>query len=235
MAKNETSAKEEKKKKATGAPLSEAELEMIEIQGQTKAGKTKKTIGGKRPEKMTDVVLVRCKRDGYIQAWNSMYQSDKQKWNDHMFDGINPALNKAPLASEVNNFCVVALDTTKPAVGDGVLSHGKPVGIFSMVVSQQRGGKAKPIGKQYVVDPEYQRRGIGVAMMAVLQEDLINAGYDWFYIGCSSMSSRIMKRIGFQPYASDVKGDLYKFNAEINRQSVDQLLDQYVKGKFNVL
>jgi len=169
-------------------------------------------------------VLVPCKREGYIRAWETMYDLDKKIWMQPMFDGINPALNKRPLSTEVDNFCVMACDANEPYPG---YPAGKPVGIFSMVVTK-RGEAVKVIGKQYVVHPDHQRKGIGTAMMVELMQELMDNGYGWFYIGCSKMSASILKGMGFVPYASDEVGDLYKFNVDLNAEQLEALRQQWI-------
>ena len=180
----------------------------------------------------SNIVFQICKRDLYISAWQKMYASDKKKWNDKMFDGINPMLNKTPLGTEVDNFCVVAFDKDRQTEE---FENGFPVGIFSMVVTK-RGANVKPIGKQYIVDPEYQKKGIGSAMMVLLQKELLDHDYDWFYIGCSSMSSAILKKFGNVPYASDDEHDLYKFNVDLNYADVNEKFKKYIyENHFSVL
>jgi GNAT superfamily N-acetyltransferase len=173
------------------------------------------------------VVLHVCKRDEYIKAWQEMYAADKKKWNDPMFADINPMLNKAPLSTEIDNFCVVAYIPDAASDSGNMESFGKPVGIFSMVVTERNGNK-KPIGKQYVVDPEHQGKGIGKAMLLVLEKELRSHGYTWYYIGCSKMSAGILKSFGQEPYSSDEAGDLYKFNVDLTCEGFDDAYHQWV-------
>lgn len=179
----------------------------------SKKSKSKKP----KPVKFNGITLELCKREEYIDAWIQMYNMDKEKWSDPMFDGINPMLNKKPLATEINNICVIAYE------------KDKPVGIFSMVITK-RNERTKVIGKQYIVDPDYQRRGIGKAMLLVLEREILRMGYDWYYIGCSSMSSSILKSLGREPYHSNEKNDLYKFNVDLDKKEINNLCSKYVTG-----
>ena len=196
-----------------------------------KSNKKNKTISNVQNKQVkNDVKIVITKREEYIEQWKTMYELDKKKWSNKMFDGINPMLNKTPLSTEADNFCTVAYDQTKkgPSYPDGM-----PIGIFSMVVTK-RGTNIKPIGKQYIVDPVYQKKGIGTAMMLLLQKELLDTGYDWFYIGCSSMSSAIMKKLGYAPYVSDEEHDMFKFKAILDKNIVESLLNEHIFGKFDV-
>ncbi len=172
-------------------------------------------------KKEPQFVLLRCRRDEYIRAWKEMYALDKRKWNAPMFDGINPMLNKTPLDTEVDNFCAVMFDMHE----SGETKYGRPVGIFSMVVTRNKTGNVKPIGKQFVVDPDYQRRGLGSALLMELEKWLKEEGYTWYYIGCSSMSARIERSFCSEPFSEDPVHDLAKFNINLNRDNFD---DQYV-------
>ena len=165
---------------------------------------------------MSKYIIHRCKRDEYIKAWNNMYKSNKKGFNDSLYDGINPSLNKIALKTEVDNFCTVAYDTS---IKDDEFSLGKPVGIFCFVVT-----KNKIIGKQYVVDPNYLRQGIGKALLIEAEKMLIENGYEWYYIGCSHCSAGIYKKYwNITPYQSDELHDLYKFNVNLKRENFNEL------------
>lgn len=181
----------------------------------------------KSQPKSRGIILHLCKREEYIEAWKAMYAADKKKWNDPMFADVNPMLNKAPLATEKDNFCVVAYVQVDDIMNNPEMPYGKPVGIFCMVVTE-RNSSVKPIGKQFIVDPEYQGRGIGRAMLLVLEKELKSHGYTWYYIGCSKMSAGILKSFGQTPYDSDVEGDLYKFNVDLTCDRFDDTYHQYV-------
>lgn len=171
-------------------------------------------------------IIERCKRETYIKAWNAMYLSDKKVFNSKMFDGINPSLNKQPLSTEIDNFCTVAYDSDVPMEG---FKYGKPIGIFSFVIT-----KRKIIGKQFVVHPDYQGKGLGKALLIENEKTLKDNGYEKYYIGCSTMSARILKSWGIEPFSSDVEGDLYKFNVNLNRENFDRLYDEIIVKNPNI-
>lgn len=168
---------------------------------------------------MPNISIVRCKREEYIKAWNQMYLAEKSKFNVPLFDGINPSLNKKPLSSETDNFCVVAYDLDKPTIG----FPGKPVGIFCFVITP-----SKNIGKQFVVHPDYQKRGIGSALLLECEKTLKEHGFEKYYIGCSQYSAKIYKSLGVEPFSSDEKQDLYKFQVDLNRETFDEQYDRLV-------
>ena len=106
------------------------------------------------------ILIQKGKREDYIKAWNYMYKQNKNTYNkDPLYIDINPSLNKIPLKTEINNFCTIAYDTE---VKTDEFVYGKPVGIFSFVVTN-----SKTIGKQFVVAPDYSRKGIGKALLLV--------------------------------------------------------------------
>lgn len=170
------------------------------------------------------IVIERCKREEYIKAWNYMYKADKKGFNTELYDGINPSLNKKPLNSEIDNFCTVAYDSD---VKCEEFEHGRPVGIFSFVVTN-----SKIIGKQYVVTPEYLGKGIGKALLIVNEKTLLDNGYDKYYIGCSHCSAGLIRKYWeIEPYASDEEHDLYKFNVDLNRDNFDKLYNDIIVNK----
>lgn len=161
-------------------------------------------------------VILRCKRKEYIEAWNHMYLSDKNKFNKNpLFNGVNPSLNATALKTETDNFCTVIYDSSIPTEG---FKYGKPVGVFSFVITP-----SKIIGKQFVVHPDYQGKGLGKALLIENEDALLDAGYSKYYIGCSNASASIIRKYwGIQPYSSDIEHDLYKFNVDLNRSNFGQ-------------
>ena len=115
-------------------------------------------------------IIERCKREKYIEAWNYMYKHNKEGFNSELYNGVNPSLNKKPLGTETDNFCVVAYDSSIDCSSEG-FNLGYPVGIFSFVVTP-----AKIIGKQYVVDNRYGRKGIGRAFFLSVKNVLLKMG-----------------------------------------------------------
>ena len=196
---------------------------------------------------MNNFIIRRCKRDEYIKAWREMYKREKEGFKNPIYDGINPALNKVPLKTEFDDYCVVCYDK-----GENESITPIPVGLFSFVCTP-----TKIIGKQYVVAPSYLRKGIGIAMLLVNEEQLIDNQYkwvneefqtgqlgkekglhsyhpqleNWYYIGCSSRSKGVYKKLGIEPYHSDVEGDLYKFKIRLDREEFDKQYKQYVIDK----
>lgn len=179
-------------------------------------------------KKKNKFMLLICKREEYIKAWQTMYALGKRAFDQPMFDGVNPMLNKKPLGTEVENWCIIAFDSQ---VECAEFDHGMPVGIFSMVITKNRNGGTKPIGKQYVVHPDYQRKGIGKAMMVALEKKLVDEGYDWYYIGCSEMSSKIEISLGREAYNSDIEHDMYKFNVQLDRDMVTENFKKFVSDR----
>lgn len=172
-------------------------------------------------------ILKRCKREDYIKAWNVMYKTDKKIWNDPMFDGVNPALNKTPLGTETDNFCVVMYDSE---IKVEEFEYGLPVGIFSFVITPR-----KIIGKQFVVNPNYQGKGLGKALLIENEKTLLENGYSEYYIGCSKCSAGIIKNYwGIEPYSSDVEGDLYKFNVNLKRENFNKLYEEIIINNSNI-
>lgn len=173
-----------------------------------------------------NIIIIRCKREEYIKAWNYMYKHNKKGFNSDLYDGINPSLNKIPLKTEINNFCTIAYDSIFNCKDDG-FEFGKPVGIFCFVVTP-----SKIIGKQYVVDPEYLRKGIGKALLLVNEKTLIDNGYEKYYIGCSHCSAGIYKNyLNIEPYDNDEKNDLYKFNINLKRDNFEENYKNFVLNK----
>ena len=177
------------------------------------------------------IKLLLCKRGMYVKAWQVMYASNKKGFNTEMFDGVNPMLNKVPLKTELDNICVVAVDV-RDDVSEDVKKDfgGMPVGIHSMLVTRTLGrngaeGSVKVIGKQWVVAPDMQKRGIGKAMLIALERELADAGYTWYYIGCSSMSSRIMHDMGRKEFTGSEEHDLYKFNVDLDGEMANNALN----------
>lgn len=177
-------------------------------------------------------LIRKCKRKEYIEAWREMYKNDKAGFNDPLYDGINPALNKTALKSEFYDFCVICYDREKP----GSTEYGKPVGIFSFVCTP-----SKIIGKQYVVSKNYLRMGIGSAMLLVNEKQLIDNESNWidkypnlkswYYIGCSSRSKGVYFKLGIYPYSSSEEHDLYKFNVRLDREDWNEQYKKYVEDK----
>lgn len=155
-----------------------------------------------------------CKREDYLAAWKEMYNADKTLWNDEIYDGVNPSLNKE-LGTETDNFCVVAKN-----------EEGFPIGLFSFVVTP-----AKVIGKQFVVNKNYSGRGIGKALLLEAEKILKENGHEKYYIGCSKMSAGILKSFGIEPYDSDEGKDMYKFWVELNRPEWENQYDKYISSK----
>ena len=181
----------------------------------------------------SNIVLEICKREKYIQAWLEMYKSDREIFNDPMYDGVNPMANKTPLKTETDNIAVVAYDIDLTEMeqmenfGKGFI--GKPVGIFSMLITN-----SKNIGKQFVVHKLYQNRGIGKGMLLALEKELKDRGFDQYYIGCSSMSARILKSFGVSPYNEDFDHDLFKFTVDLNRPGFDDQVKRYLEDRFEI-
>jgi GNAT superfamily N-acetyltransferase len=211
--------KKKKTKKVENQNIAEMEQPAVGVSDQAKVDVEERLA-------KNGIVLQICKREHYIEAWKAMYALDKKKWNDPMFDDVNPMLNKTPLGTEVENFCVVAYDGTVEGE-QRVMGLGKPVGIFCMVVTE-RNGKVKPIGKQFITDPEYQGKGIGKAMLLVLEKELKDHGHTWYYIGCSKMSAGILRQFGQEPYESDEAHDMYKFNVDLNCDGFGKVYQQLV-------
>ena len=178
--------------------------------------------------------LLICKRDKYIEAWKTMYKNNKNKFNDPMFDGINPMLNKTPLKTEIDNVCAVLYDNNVEITDINNNKTSLPIGIFSMIITKNNNNNIKPIGKQFIVDPDYQRKGLGKALLLSLEMELKNKGYTWYYIGCSNMSSRIQKQFGAEPYQSDDTHDLYKYNINLNRESFNEQYNKYLKNRNDI-
>lgn len=175
-------------------------------------------------------ILVNCKRDDYIKAWNHMYKSKKDVFNhDPLYKDINPSLNKTPLKTETDNFCTVVYDSLIPTEG---FTYGKPVGIFCFVITP-----SKNIGKQFVVHPDYTRKGLGKALLLEAIKTLIHNGYTNYYIGCSKCSSGIHKSFGLIPYNEDFEHDMFKYNVDIYQGGdldVADLYDKYVLQNKNI-
>lgn len=158
---------------------------------------------------MENIVIKICKREDYIKAWLFMYKNDKKTFNDPIYDGVNPMQNKTALKTEIDNWAAIAFDTSKKCEE---FEYGTPVGIFSMVIT-----KAKVIGKQFIVHKNYQGNGIGTALISALENKIYSCGYRWYYIGCSSMSARILRnKIKAEEFSSDEVHDLFKFNVDLD-------------------
>lgn len=172
---------------------------------------------------MSNFILVRCKREDYIKAWNYMYLSDKKKYNNNpLFDGVNPSLNKNPLKTEKENYCTVVYDKNVPTEG---FEYGKPIGVFCFVVTNGNLDNFRTIiGKQFLVDPDYHGKGLGKALLIECEKWLKEKGYLKYYIGCSQCSAGIYKKYWqLEPFSSDEKHDMYKFNVDLNRENFEKL------------
>jgi GNAT superfamily N-acetyltransferase len=168
----------------------------------------------------------RCKREEYLKAWKMMYFFDKDAFDkNHLFDGINPSLNKK-LSTETDNFCVVAYDN---GIKTDDYPNGLPVGIFSFVITPN-----KVIGKQFVVHPKYQKQGLGKALLLECEKMLVENGFKKYYIGCSHCSAGILKSWGIQPYSSDDVHDLHKFIVQLDRSNFDELYKKFVEGNAQI-
>lgn len=179
---------------------------------------------------MKKFVLIRCKREEYIKAWNHMYRDKKEIFNKNpLYKDINPSLNKTPLKTEIDNFCTVIYDSSVKTEG---FEYGKPVGIFCFVVTPN-----KVIGKQFVVHPDYTRQGLGKALLLENIVALCNNNYKSYYIGCSKCSSGIHKSFGLTPYSEDFEHDMFKYNVDISRggdMDVESLYEKYVINNPNI-
>lgn len=180
---------------------------------------------------MSKFTLLRCKRDDYIKAWNAMYLNNKKIWNNEMFEGINPSLNKTPLKTEIDNFCTVIFDSDKVNErGFEKFEYGMPIGIFSFVVTP-----SKIIGKQFVVNPSYQGKGLGKALLIEAEKMLKEHGYEKYYIGCSKYSAGLLKKHwGIEPYSSDPTHNMYKFNVSLNRENFNKLYNEIIKDNNSI-
>lgn len=183
----------------------------------------RKTAGVK-PRYTPDFVLKICKRDMYSQAWKWMWENDKTSFKRPEFDGVNPALNRTALATETDNWCVVVFDRR---CHTEEFDLGKPVGLFSFVITSTRGGAVKPIGKQWVVHPDYHGKGLGKAMLLALELKMLKEGYTWYYIGCSSMSTRVMRSCGYEPYDENAEHDLNKFKVTMDAHAIQARMDAH--------
>lgn len=171
-----------------------------------------------------EIVIQRGKREDYIKAWNYMYKNNKKEFQQDIYDGVNPSLNKKPLGTEIDNFCTIAYDSDIDCKKDG-FEFGLPVGIFCFVVTP-----SKIIGKQYIVSPNYIRKGIGKALLIECEKILKEHGYNKYYIGCSHCSAGIFKKYWkINPYNSDYEHDMYKFNIDLNRDNFDELYQSIMK------
>mgnify|MGYP003372318902 CR=1 FL=1 len=180
------------------------------------------------------LIIERCKREEYIKAWNFMYKTDKKGFNEPLYDGVNPSLNKTPLKTEIDNFCTVAYDPNANCEEfdweKAGFKYGLPVGIFSFVVTN-----SKIIGKQYIVSPKYARKGIGKAILIENEKTLLDKGYDKYYIGCSHCSAGIYKKyFGIQPYDSNEEHDMYKFNVDLKRDNFETLYKEIILDNENI-
>lgn len=170
-------------------------------------------------------VVKRGKREEYIKAWMYMYKADKEGFKDHIYDGVNPALNKKPLGTEIDNFCTIVYDSEIDCK-DNDFEYGRPVGIFSFVITPRQN-----IGKQFIVTKEYLGKGIGKLLLLENEKNLKDNGYDKYYIGCSHCSAGIYrKHLKIEPYNSDIEGDLFKFNVDLNRESFNEQYTEMVLG-----
>lgn len=177
------------------------------------------------------IVIKRCKREEYIKAWNYMYKNDKKWFNGELYDGVNPSLNKKPLKTETDNFCVVAYDSEVDCKSDG-FEYGLPVGIFSFVVTTKQ-----VIGKQYIVGGEkYLNKGIGKAILLENEKTLIENGFEKYYIGCSHCSAGIYKKhFDIQPYNSDEEHDMFKFDVNLKRDNFEELYQKNIIDNENII
>lgn len=173
-------------------------------------------------------VIVRCKREGYLEAWNHMYQTDKEKFaSDPLFD-TNPMLNRHPLGTETDNFCTVVYDSLEPAEG---FKYGKPVGIFCVVVTPK-----KAIGKPLAIHPDYHGKGLRKAIIIETEKALLESGHEWYYIGCSnSLASIYLYGWGVEPFSSDEKADMYKFNVSILRENFGKLYSETIENNPDIM
>lgn len=178
-----------------------------------------------------NIVFELGKRERYIEAWLFMYKNDKKTFNEKMYDGVNPSENKNPLKTEINNFAVIAYDIS--IQNDEIKNHnfpGIPIGIFSMLITTR-----KNIGKQFIVHKNYQGQGIGTALLLILENELKKNGQEKYYIGCSSMSARILKKLGNETFSDDDIHDLHKFNVDLNRHEFDSQYKKYVLDRFKIV
>ena len=170
-------------------------------------------------------IIHKCKRDEYIDAWVDIYKRKKKEINSNpLFDDVNPMLNRTPLKTETDNFCVVAYDTT---IYNENFKYGTPVGVFSFVVTPN-----KVIGKQFAIDPDYHGRGLGKALLLANEKQLLDNGYNRYYIGCSHCSSGILLQWGETPYSEDVEHDMYKYWIDLPRDNMSHLYDAIISKKY---
>lgn len=190
-------------------------------------------------------------RELYHQAWKFMYFSNKEMYQDKIYDEVNPLANKQ-LGTELEVWSVVAFDDeilswdadriAKYSIdnslairksGIDIMERGIPVGIQSWVIT-----KSKIIGKQMIVAKNYEGRGICTAMIIENGMNLKGAKkpsgepFDYAYIGCSSFSSPIFKyKFGLEPFSSSVEHDLYKYNVPMDMLTNQDLHDKFVAGR----
>ena len=181
------------------------------------------------------IIIKRCKRDEYNKAWEYMVELDvnnEYKNRKDIYNGINPSLNKEPLSSEIDNFCIVAYDSSIDCSSyrDGNFVFGLPIGLFSFVITPR-----KVIGKQLLVNKNYFNQGIGKALLLENEKTLLDNGYDKYYICASKSLNNIYMNYwdNVEPFSVNEKSDIYKFNIDLKRDDLNCFNKLYIDFVIN--
>lgn len=132
----------------------------------------------------------RCKRDEYLEAWYMMFKNCKHLFKqDWRMKKVSPGRFQQ-LQTEKDNYCVVAYD------------DGLPVGVFGCIETNT----GRILGKQIVVDPRYQKQGIGTRLIEDMEKQLKEYCQAKFYtIVCLDGTAAIYDKRGLKPFKGPLK------------------------------
>lgn len=188
-------------------------------------------------------LLLENDRALYHEAYKMMYWSDKSKYQDKIYDEVNPLQNKK-MGTEMDVWSGIAVEKVSPDEAQqwiedhpkamskstfDVKKYGIPVAVQSWVLTGKDGIQKKMIGKQMISDPLYERRGIMTALITATANQFKNITLDHFYIGCSHFSAPIIqKRFLTTPFKEDEDHDMFKFNIPTKNIINDKNVMKYI-------
>ena len=137
-----------------------------------------------------DIKYEICKREQYLEAWYIMFRNCKHLFRkDWRMQKVSPGRFQ-PLQTEKDNYCIVAyLDEM-------------PIGLFGCIETKT----GRILGKQIVVDPRFQKKGVGTELITRMEKFLDeNCEAKNYTIVCLDGTAAIYEKRGLKPFKGPLK------------------------------